>query len=279
MHRVQSEIATGESAALKVALRNNVTSSGQGKPMMFAHGYGCDQTVWDGIVPAFANRRTILFDHVGSGRSELSSFSRYKYRHLKGYVDDLIEICLALELREITLVGHSVSASIAALATIERPDLFSSLVMVAPSPCYVSVGDYVGGFRTEDIEALLALLDSNQLGWASSMGPVIMGNPNYPELGQRLAKSFCSIDPDVARHFARTTFYANNLEDLPKISVPTLIMQCAEDPIAPLSVGHYMHGVIAHSTLSLMNATGHCPHMSAPAETVDVIRSFLTDVS
>ncbi|MGI4758557.1 MAG: alpha/beta fold hydrolase [Janthinobacterium lividum] len=272
-------MAIGESSASKVALRNNVTSSGQGKPMMFAHGYGCDQTVWNGIVPAFADRRTILFDHVGSGRSDLSSFSRYKYRHLKGYVNDLIEICSALELREVTLVGHSVSASIAALATIERPDLFSSLVMVAPSPCYVSVDDYVGGFRKEDIESLLELLDSNQFGWASSMGPLIMGNPNCPELGQRLANSFCSIDPEAARHFARTTFYANNLEDLPKISVPTLIMQCAEDPIAPSSVGHYMHGVIAHSTLSLMKATGHCPHMSAPAETVSIIKNFLAGVA
>ncbi len=261
-----------------MALRNNVTIRGEGEPMMFAHGYGCDQTVWDRVASAFSGRRTVLFDHVGSGQSDLAAFSRYKYRHLKGYVDDLIEICVASGLRSVTLVGHSVSASIAALATIERPDLFSSLVMVAPSPCYVTVGDYVGGFRAEDIESLLELLDSNQMGWASSMGPVIMGNPHCPELGQKLANSFCSIDAEVARHFARVTFYANNLADLPKISVPTLIMQCAEDPIAPLSVGHYMHRVIPNSKLALMKATGHCPHMSAPAETVEMIQRFLAGI-
>jgi sigma-B regulation protein RsbQ len=260
---------------LDVVSRNNVVSTGQGRPMLFAHGYGCDQSVWSEVKAAFPGRRTIVFDHVGSGNSDISAFNRFKYRKLDGYADDLLEICTALDLREITLVGHSVSAMIGALATIKRPDLFSELVMVAPSPCYTTVGDFVGGFTRADLESLLELLDSNQLGWAESMGPIIMGNPQCPELGATLTQSFCSVDPEVARHFAQTTFYANNLADLPRIPVRTLIMQCAEDPIAPLSVGHYMHRVMQDSTLALMKATGHCPHMSAPRETTTIIQDFL----
>jgi sigma-B regulation protein RsbQ len=243
---------------------------------VFAHGYGCDQSVWATVQAAFPDRRTIVFDHVGSGNSDLRAFNRFKYRKLDGYADDLVEICTALDLKDVTLVGHSVSSMIAALATIRRPDIFSELVMVAPSPCYTSVGDYVGGFTHDDIESLLELLDSNQLGWAASMGPLIMGNPQCPELGAKLTQSFCSVNPEVARHFARTTFYSNNLADLPKIPVPTLIMQCTDDPIAPLNVGHYMHREIPGSTLALMKATGHCPHMSAPSETVSVMQKFLS---
>ena len=244
--------------------------------MVFAHGYGCDQSVWAEVQAAFPDRRTILFDHVGSGNSDLSAFNRYKYRKLDGYADDLIEICTVMGLREVRLVGQSVSSMIAALATIKRPDLFAELVMVAPSPCYTTVGDFVGGFTHGDLESLLELLDSNQLGWAASMGPVVMGNPQCPELGMKLTQSFCSVDPEVARHFARTTFYSNNLADLPKITVPSLIMQCADDPIAPLRVGHYMHRTVPGSTLALMKATGHCPHMSAPSETIAVIQDFLS---
>ncbi len=272
--KIQSKSAG--TATLDVLRRNNVVSTGQGRPMMFAHGYGCDQSVWADVKAAFPERRTIVFDHVGSGQSDLSAFNRFKYRKLDGYADDLVEICTALGLENITLVGHSVSGMIAALATIKRPDLFSELVMVAPSPCYTTVGEFTGGFTFADLESLLELLDSNQLGWAASMGPVIMGNPRRPELGAKLTQSFCSVDPEVARHFARTTFYSNNLADLPKISVPALIMQCADDPIAPPSVGRYMRRVMPSSTLAMMKATGHCPHMSAPYETVAVLQDFLS---
>jgi sigma-B regulation protein RsbQ len=255
--------------------RNNVTDMGKGSPLIFSHGYGCDQNVWNRVIPGFSDRRVILFDHVGAGKSDTAAFSPFKYRTLNGYAADLVELCDELELRDVTLVAHSVSAIIGALAAIERPDLFVGLVMVAPSPCYINHDDYVGGFTQDDIEALLDLLDSNHMGWSSAMAPIVMGNPERPELSRELEASFCRTDPTVARHFARVTFTANNLLDIGKVAIPTLILQCSEDKIAPSSVGTYMHGVMPGSKLVMMEAKGHCPHISAPEETIEEIRSFL----
>lgn len=255
--------------------RNNVREVGAGTPLLFAHGYGCDQSVWRHITPAFADYRVILFDHVGFGASDLSAFSKYKYRTLRGYAEDIVEICRALELRDVTLVGHSVSGVIGALATQLAPELFSALIMIAPSPCYIDHGDYVGGFTREDIEGLLRLLDSNHLGWSNQVAPVIMGNPERPELSEELRDSFCRTDPEVARYVGRLTFLANNIEDMAKIPVRSLTLQCTQDSIAPQSVGDYMHRIMQQNTLKLMAATGHCPHLSAPEETVAAIRAFL----
>jgi len=258
-----------------ITVQNNVHETGAGEPILFAHGYGCDQQVWRFVTPGFSDHRTILFDHVGAGASDAAAFNRYKYRNLDGYADDILTLCDELELEKVTFVGHSVSAIVGMLAVIKRPEIFSRLVMVAPSPCYINQAGYVGGFTRPDIDALLELLDTNHLGWSAAMAPVIMGNAERPELSDELAGSFCRMNPTIARHFARVTFLSNNLEDLPKVAIPTLILQCADDSIAPATVGEYMHGVMPESQLVMMQATGHCPHLSAPRETIAKIRSFL----
>lgn len=244
--------------------------------MLFAHGFGCDQSMWRYVAPAFAkDYRIILFDHVGAGDSDLSAYSRAKYGTLEGYADDVLEICRELDLREVIFVGHSVSATIGVLAAIKEPDRFDRLVLVGPSPRYIHDVDYVGGFTRRDIDGLLELLDSNYMAWSSMLGPTIMGNADRPELGAELTSSFCRTNPEIARHFARVTFLSDNRADLPKLRRPSLILQCSQDVIAPDAVGEYLHSHLADSQLVRMKATGHCPHMSAPEETVAAIRTFL----
>ncbi|HKV11057.1 MAG TPA: alpha/beta hydrolase [Thermoanaerobaculia bacterium] len=263
---------------MDILRRNNVQVSGHetGQPMVFAHGFGCDQNMWRFVTPAFEDEyRIVLFDHVGAGRSDLSAYHQAKYGSLQGYVSDVLDICRELDLREVIFVGHSVSAAIGILAAIEEPERFAALVLVGPSPCYINDGDYVGGFTREDIEGLLESLDSNYLGWSSAMAPVIMGNPERPELGQELTNSFCRTDPEIARHFARVTFLSDNRSDLQKMKVRSLILQCSEDAIAPQCVGEYVHRNLPGSELVLLQATGHCPNLSAPEETITAIKSFL----
>jgi sigma-B regulation protein RsbQ len=257
--------------------RNNVKVSGNGDPpMVFAHGFGCDQAMWRFVAPSFADsHKIVLFDHVGAGRSDLAAFSKFKYATLQGYADDVIEIVEALGLRNSVFVGHSVSAMIGALASIKAPDLFSNLIMVGPSPRYINDEGYVGGFTESQIEALLEFLDANYLGWSAAVAPTIMGNPQRPELSDELTNSFCRTDPEIAKHFARTTFMADNRQDLPKVGTRTLILQCSDDVIAPVAVGEYVHRHIANSHFAQLRASGHCPNLSAPEETVAAIRAFL----
>lgn len=262
---------------MKSVKKNNVQVKGTGtRPMLFAHGFGCDQSAWRLVTPAFeADHRVIVFDNVGAGGSELSAYSRGKYSTLNGYADDLLDICRELELREVVFVGHSVSAMIGVLAAIKDPDRFDRLVLVAPSPRYIHDTDYVSGFTRTDIEGLLELLDSNHMAWSSMIAPTIMGNPDRPELGAELTESFCRTDPTIARQFARVTFLSDNRDDLPKLRRPSLILQCAQDVIAPRVVGEYLHRHLAASQLVQLQATGHCPNLSAPEETVAAIRAFL----
>ena len=258
--------------------RNRVRVSGvpDGRPMVFAHGFGCDQEMWRLVVPAFeTDHRVVLFDYVGSGRSDLSAYDPVRYGSLEGYAADVVEICRELDLDDVVLVGHSVSAMIGVLAAARAPELFGALVMVGPNPRYVDNGDYVGGFSREDIAALLESLDSNHLGWSAAMAPVIMGNPDRPELTAELTDSFCRTAPDIARQFARVTFLSDNRADLPGVRVPTLVLQCTADAIAPEAVGRYVHEHVPGSVYTLLSATGHCPHLSAPAETTAAIRAFL----
>ncbi|MEA2293184.1 MAG: sigma-B regulation protein RsbQ [Solirubrobacteraceae bacterium] len=259
-------------------MRNNVRVGGDpgGRPMVFSHGFGCDQSMWRLVTPAFAgDHRIVLFDHVGAGRSALSAYDRERYGSLQGYAQDLLEICHELDLRDVVFVGHSVSTVIGILAANAEPERFGALVLVGPSPRYVDDRDYFGGFSREDIEGLLESLDDNYLGWAAAMAPVITGNPERPELGEELTNAFCRTDPEIARHFARVTFLSDNRADLPQVSVPTLILQCSEDIIAPTPVGDYVHDAIERSVLVRLAATGHCPHLSAPEETAAAIRAFL----
>jgi sigma-B regulation protein RsbQ len=262
---------------MSVRKRNNVNISGSGiVPMIFAHGYGCDQSMWRKITPAFAqDYQIVLFDLVGAGNSDLSAFNPDRYAHLHGYAQDVLEICADLNLHNAIFVGHSVSAMIGALAAIQEPERFAKLVMIGPSPCYINDADYTGGFTRPDIAGLLDLLDSNYLGWSTTMAPVIMGNPDRPELAAELSNSFCRTDPEIAKHFAHVTFLSDNRADLPQVSTPSVILQCSEDPIAPTCVGQYVHRHIKNSCFLQLHATGHCPHLSAPEETIAAIKQGL----
>ncbi|UVF21524.1 alpha/beta hydrolase [Microvirga terrae] len=260
-----------------ILVRHNVKILGQGEqPMIFAHGYGCDQNMWRFITPAFQDRyKIILFDYVGHGQSDAAAFDQARYDSLQGYADDVLAICRALNLKDVIFVGHSVSAMIGVLAAIREPERFDRLVLIGPSPRYIDDADFVGGFTQEDIEGLLDSLDSNHLGWSSAMAPVIMGNPERPELGEELTNSFCRTNPDIAKHFARVTFLSDNRADLPKVTTKALILQCSQDVIAPEAVGHYVHQNLPDSEFVLMQATGHCPNLSAPEETIAAMEAFL----
>ncbi len=263
-----------------VLRRNNVTVNGppDGPPMIFAHGFGCDQNMWRFVAPAFADRyRTVLFDFVGAGRSDLSAYDPARYGHLDGYATDVLEIVHALDLQDIVFVGHSVSAMIGVLAVNREPARFAALVLVAPSPRYLDDDGYTGGFSAGDIEGLLASLDQNYLGWSSAMAPVIMANADRPELGAELTASFCRTDPEIQKRFARATFLSDNRADLAPVRLPSLVLQCADDPIAPGTVGDYVHAQIRGSRLVQLKATGHCPNLSAPEETVAAMADFLKD--
>ena len=262
---------------MSISKRNNVKILGHGPvPMIFAHGFGCDQNMWRLITPAFQDKyRLILFDHVGAGDSDLSAFVPSKYQTLEGYAQDVLEICAELHLKDAIFVGHSVSAMIGVLAAIREPDYFGKLILVGPAPCYINHDGYIGGFTREDISELLNFLDINYLGWSATMAPIIMANPDRPELASELANSFCRTDPEIAKHFAKVTFLSDNRADLPKLKTPSLILQCSQDVIAPLSVGEYVHRHLASSSLVVMKATGHCPQLSAPEETVSAIAKEL----
>lgn len=260
--------------------RNNINVFGRGdQPMVFAHGFGCDQNMWRYVTPAFEDEyRIVLFDYVGAGRSDVGAYDPERYGSLQGYARDILDVCEALELRDVILVGHSVSAMIAVLAALERPELFSALILVGPSPRYIDdEPDYVGGFKRADIEELLETMEKNYIGWANYLAPAIMKNEDRPELGEELAESFCSTDPVIARQFAEVTFLSDNRGDLAGVAVPSLVLQCAEDIIAPRQVGEYVSRTMPLSTLTYLDATGHCPHMSAPEETVAAIRAYLRD--
>jgi sigma-B regulation protein RsbQ len=262
-----------------VATRNNITVLGNpdGRPILFAHGFGCNQDVWRHVYPAFLDEyRVVLFDHVGAGKSDLSAYDFGKYDSLHGYADDVLEIFDDLDLSDAVYVGHSVSAIVGVLAANAAPERFGALVLVTPSPRYINDGaGYVGGFEEEDIRALLDELDSNYLGWSSVIAPLMMGNTDRPELGEELTGNFCSTDPTIARHFARVTFLSDNRDDLDDVTVPTLVLQSREDVIAPATVGAYVHEHIADSRLVTLSTTGHCPNLSGPDELVREILAYL----
>jgi sigma-B regulation protein RsbQ len=261
-----------------IRTRNNVVVAGQreGPVVMLAHGFGCDQNIWRLVTPALAEvSPVVLFDHVGAGQSDLSVWSEQRYGSLRGYADDVLEIVDELDLRRVVLVGHSVSAMIGVLVVADEPERFAGLVLLTPSPRYVDDGDYRGGFSAADIDELLDSLDSNYLGWSAAMAPVIMGNPERPELGEELRNSFCRTDPTIARVFARATFLSDNREDLASVRVPTLIVECAQDAIAPREVGAFVHARIPGSRLVTLDATGHCPQLSAPEATAGAISAFV----
>ncbi len=249
--------------------------------MLFAHGFGCDQNMWRYVTPAFEDDyKLVLFDYVGSGKSDLGAYSPTRYETLEGYAKDVLEICEELDLRDVIFVGHSVSGVIGMLAAIEQPDRFSALIHVGPSPCYINEPPhYVGGFDRTDIEGLLGMMEKNYMGWASFLAPAVMANSDKPELSKELEESFCSTDPVIAKRFAEATFLSDHRKVVPNVPVPSLIMQCSEDIIAPTEVGVYLDQHLPQSTLVQMKATGHCPHISHPDETIQVIKDYLATLN
>jgi sigma-B regulation protein RsbQ len=262
-----------------VLRRHAVRESGNpdGRPMLFAHGFGCDQSLWRFVTPAFEqDYRIVTFDYIGAGASDRSAYDPQRYASLDGYAQDVLEIVRALDLRDVILVAHSVSATIAILASIAEPDRFGELILITPSPRYVDDPPaYRGGFAPQDIDGLLEMMDVNAMGWAAYLAPVVMGNPDRPELATDLEATFCSIDPVMARQFAEVTFRADNRADLAKVSVPSLIVQCTDDAVAPMEVGAFMARHLAGSTLRVIEATGHCPHVSDPEVTIAAMRDYL----
>lgn len=262
-----------------VTRAHNVVATGVpgGRVLMFAHGFGCDQNMWRYVAPNFeTDHHVVLFDHVGFGGAQ-AAYDVERYSSLDGYADDVVRICSELGLHDVVFVGHSVSAMIGVLAQLRAPDRISALALVGPSPRYIDDDGYTGGFDRADIDDMLAALASNYLGWSSTMAPVIMGNAEQPELAAELTQSFCRADPDIAERFARATFLADNRADLPAVSVPTLVMQSRDDLIAPMAVGQYVAATIPDSTFAVLEASGHCPNLSAPDEVVKALRAFLAE--
>jgi len=257
--------------------RNNVRVVGKGdQPMLLAHGFGCDQNMWRFVVPAFEDDyRIVLFDYVGSGKSDLAAYDAERYSNLDGYAQDVLDICEELDLRDTIFVGHSVSSMVGVLAAKRQPDRFERLILIGPSPRYINDPPYVGGFERSDIEGLLETMEKNYIGWANFLGPIVMQNPDRPELTAELTESFCSTDPVIARRFAEATFLADNRRDLAGLNVPALILQCSDDFIAPRSVGDFVHESLPQSTFQQMKASGHCPHLSHPEETIQLMREYL----
>lgn len=265
---------------MSVLTRHHVNTSGTGsRTLVFAHGFGCDQSMWRMIAPAYADRyRTVCYDLLGSGKSDLTAYDKQRHGSLQGHADDLIDVIRATSDGPVVFVGHSVSAMIGLYAGIKAPELFDALVMLGPSPCYINDGDYIGGFSREDIDGLLRTLEGNYLGWSSTMAPAIMGAPDRPELGEELTNSFCRTDPDIAAHFARVTFLSDSRADLHRLTTPALILQCSDDFIAPTTVGAYLQRTLPNATLRVIENVGHCPHLSAPRASMDAIDAFLAGI-
>ena len=262
---------------MNVEQRHHVQVAGSGAAtIFFSHGFGCDQTMWRLVQPAFVTRfRTVTFDLVGAGQSDLSAYDPQKYSSLQGHADDVLELITRFGQGPVIFVGHSVSAMIGLLADLKAPGRIAAQVMICPSPSYLNDKDYTGGFERKDIDALLSSMDNNYLAWSSTMAPVVMGTPDRPELGVELVNSFCRTDPDIAKAFARVTFLSDNRAQLPLLTTPTLILQSSDDHMAPVSVGRYMRQVMPHGRLKLIENIGHCPHLSAPEAIVDAINDFL----
>ncbi len=260
----------------QVLLRNAVKVQGAGPPLVLLHGFGCDQSMWARVAPGLAtDHQVIQYDLTGMGASDYHHYDRVRHGDLQGHADDLIEILEALGGPPVVAVGHSVSSMISALAAIKRPDLFAALVMIGPSPCYVDKPPYQGGFSESDISGLLSTMEENYKGWAGQLASMVAGDQDDDSPREELNDRFCRNDPEIAKHFAKVTFLADNRADLPKVKTPTLIIQSAHDAIAQPFVGAYVHEQIAGSKLVTVDSTGHAPHMTKPAETTAAIRDFL----
>jgi sigma-B regulation protein RsbQ len=271
----QQPVSAGVTASA-VLTRNNVHVIGQGKPpLLLCNGFGCNQNIWHYLIRELTQQyQLVLFDHVGSGGTDLKAYTSDKYATLGGYMQDVVEICQALNLRNATIVGHSVGATIAMLAAIEAPTHFTRVVLLAPSPCYINEPGYYGGFERKDLLQVLAAMEEDYRSWTNMFADLLMGPKNTASLGQELAGFFCETDSTIAREFARVTFFSDNRSDVPRLQLPTLILQCSDDVAGPREVGEYLLAHLPQAQLVTLTTAGHCPHLSAPLETLHAIRDF-----
>jgi sigma-B regulation protein RsbQ len=241
-----------------VISRNNVKVIGQGtRVLMFGNGFGCDLNTWRMITPAFEKEfKLVLFDYVGSGHSDINAYDNDRYSNLEGYAKDIIDICEALNLEEVVFIGHSVSSMIGLLAVNSASEFFSKIVFIGPSPRYLNDQNYPGGLERGELEELLEIMDTNYLGWSSTMAGHIMGNPDRPELAEGLSKSFCSTDPTIAKKFARVTFLSDKRADLPKLKIPSLTIQCKEDFLTNDEVARYIQSVTPKNHVTFLKSPG-----------------------
>jgi sigma-B regulation protein RsbQ len=258
--------------------RFNVNVIGAGKPtLLFCNGFNCNQHIWNYLTPALtARHQLVLFDQMGTGDSDLSCYDSAKYASLGGYAQDVVDICQALELREVVIIGHSVGAMIAMLAVIQAPQYFARAVLVAATPCYLNEPGYYGGFERADMLDLLAEMKGNYESWANTFATLLIGQEQPASLGYELAGYFCQANPTIAREFAHMSFLADNRADVPRMPLPTLLLQCSDDVAVPAEVGEYLVTHLPQATLTTLRATGHCPHLSAPMEVLAAMRDFIS---
>ena len=244
--------------------------------MVFLHGLGADQASWRLLVPHFEPAYQIIkLDLVGSGGSQLSHYNHERHGNLAGHADDLLDVLRTLALHNVVFVGHSVGAMIGVIAAVREPQRFRKMVLISPSPRFINEKGYVGGFEQKDINELLAAMDADYHGWSRSISPVMMGAEESSELVMELTNSFVRTNPEIARHFARITFLSDTRAELGFLTRPTLVVQSAHDVIAPLAVGHYLNEQLADSRIAVIETGGHCPHLSAPQQTLAAINGFL----
>ena len=261
--------------------RSNVTISGASGPgtqtIVFLHGLGGDQTMWRLLAPAFEDRyRVVLLDLIGAGKSDLAAYKpTTAHGTLAGHATDLLDVMSALALHDAIFVGHSVAAMIGVMAAVREPERFAKMVLISPSPRFINEGGYTGGFEQQDINELLGAMEADYHGWSQAISPVMMGKDERPELVLELTNSFVRTNPEIAKHFARVTFFSDTRTELGFLTIPTLVVQSAHDVIAPLAVGHYINEQLADSRLVVVETGGHCPHLSAPQETLRAMDHFL----
>jgi sigma-B regulation protein RsbQ len=263
-----------------VLIRNNVTVLGEGSiTLLLANGFGCDQNMWRFLLPYIkGDYKVVLFDYVGSVKSDASQFQHHKYNTLDGYAEDILDVCNELSLNNVILIGHSVSSIIGLLAAIKKPEYFYKLIMVCPTPCFLNFPpEYFGGFDEADLHELLSLMDKNYIGWAEYLAPLVMGVNNSETLTDELSSSFCSTDPVIAKSFAKATFFSDHRENLNQVMHPTLIFQSENDALAAKSVGEYMHNKMQNSTLEIIGAEGHCLHMTHPEKIAPLIIKYANE--
>lgn len=271
-----ADLASDE-ARRAVLRRNNVRLTGGGKPpLLFCNGFNCGQHVWHFLAPDLANHyQLVFFDQVGVGKSDRTGCHDPRYRTLSGYAQDVLDICQALGLRDVVLVGHSAGALVAMLAAIQAPALFTKTILLAASPRYLNAPDYYGGFEAKDLTAMLVEMEANYQRWVGTFATMMIGQYDAPELSHELVECASQTDQGMAKRIVELVFFGDYRALVPRLHQPTLLLQCADDPAVPEEVSQYLLWHLPQAVLVSLPVAGHCPHLTAPTQVVTAIRQFL----